>query len=265
MRSYKMVGLGCVLVLAGCANNTDLASPGAPFTTPKPDAGAANNSGGSQGVGMTSGASSGGATDDDDGGTMAGTSGGSASGGSESAGASTGPTADAGTTRPPAPSGVIISEVMARPSSGSDNEWIEIFNAGDKSLELQGCALATGVDAKGETVIDATLSIAPGAYVLFGRDGVQTESGVKPDYVYAGLYLSPDETVTLSCNGQIVSQVSYMGAESESSLQLDARYAKSGKTGLQSAWCNGSDALPLSTNLGTPKAANRDCPGAPAP
>ena len=255
MRSTRMICCSCVLVLSGCANGAAEQLDDrtrAPVTT-KPDAGA-SNSGGT--TGMT------GAIDtDDDGGA---TSGGGTNNGGTSGGTTTG-TGDGGPPPPAQPTGVLITEVMARPSAGSDNEWIEVFNGGTTALALMGCALATGTDASDETLIDAALSIAPGAYFLFGRDGVQSQSGVKPDYVYDGIYLSPDETVTLSCNGQIVSQISYAGAQIAASLQLDARYVKAGKLDVPAAWCDGKDALPLSSNLGTPKAANRECPLAPAP
>lgn len=258
MRSYKMLGLACACALSGCANNaaTDLDLRGRPPSSPA-DAGANANTGGTQGGSGQSGASgadANGSTAD------ASTAGGNMDGGGSSAGQ---PEDDASVV--PVAMGIIISEVMARPSSGSDNEWIEIFNGGSDSVDLNGCALATGEDASDEILIDAALSIAKGAYLLFGRDGVEAQSGVKPDYVYDGLYLSPDETITLSCAGQILSQVSYVGAERAASLQLDARYVTAGETDVEAAWCDGTDALPLSSNKGTPKADNRDCANAPAP
>lgn len=258
MRSYKLFALACACLFSACANNaaTDLSLRGRPPTSAA-DGGADGNTGGTQG-----GAGQSGATGADANGSSSGTStaGGNMDGGGSSAGE---PEEDAGVV--PIATGIIISEVMARPSSGSDNEWIEIWNGGSDSVDLDGCALATGDDASDEILIDGTLSLAQGAYLLFGRDGVEAESGVKPDYVYDGLYLSPEETITLSCAGQILSQVRYMGAESGASLQLDARYVTLGKTDVEAAWCDGTDALPLSSNKGTPKAGNRDCANAPAP
>ena len=269
MGSHKIAWLGCMIALSGCANNAarDLAStdPDSIFGQ-KPDAGTMAATTGGNGNGETTGAASAttGAGTEADGG--AGTDGGASSNTTGSETNTTGGSEpDAGTVIPPAPTGVIISEVMARPDKGSGNEWLELFNAGTASVNLKGCTLATGADQNNDTAIDADLTIAPGAYVLLGRDQLAEESGVTPDYVYSGIYLSPDETVTVSCNGQIVTQVSYEGAEVAASLQLDARYVLAGETDVSSAWCDGSDALPASSNLGTPKAANRNCAGVPAP
>ncbi len=256
MGSQKIAWLGCLLSLGGCANGAARELGGRDVD---PILGA-NATGGTNstdtGTG-TAGANTGDDLPDQDGGDSGGSTGPDAASNANGEPDSSFP--------PPPPSGVIITEVMARPDMGSSNEWIELFNGGDQSLELQDCELFDGETLRSGATIDAALSIAPGAYLLLGRDHVEAESGVKPDYVYSGVYLSPDETVTLKCNGQIVTQIRYENAESATSLQLDARYVAAGRTDVLSAWCNGTAALKAGANLGTPKAANHDCPGVAAP
>jgi len=272
MGSHKMACLGCLLVLSGCANGAarELGGTGVDpilganttggmngMNTGAPMNGNAGATGGDNTGGTGAGETTGNGMNDADGGD---------SGGSTGADSTTNANGEPDSSfPPPSPSGLIFSEVMATPDKGTGNEWLELFNSGDESIDLQGCELSTGEAMLSGHALDAALTIAPGAYLLLGRDDLETESGVKPDYVYDGVYLSADETVTIACNGQIVSQVRYADAESATSLQLDARYVAAGKSDVQGTWCNGSDAFPISDNLGTPKAANRDCAGVPAP
>lgn len=258
MRGHRIVGLACLGLLSSCANNSalDLAGTDDPaISTPQPDAG--GSSGGSNTGGGNAGSSNG-----------AGTNGGEppapADGGSNGDASIPPSDADDGGLVTPVASKLVFSEIMARPSGGSGNEWLELYNAGDTAISLSGCTLATGERGLGGTELTGSLTIAPQAYLLLGRDDVEAESGAKPDYVYDGVYLSPDETVSLSCAGQVVAKVVYEGAPSAASLQLDQRYVLLGKVD-PAAFCAGTDALPLSDNLGTPKAGNHDCADVPPP
>jgi len=250
MGGHMIVGFGCFCLLLGCANNAARELGGTDNATiaPSVDAGREPNGGGNPGPGNGSEM-----TAPEDPGSDAGV-------GPSDASSAQGD----GSVVTPTASKLVFSEMMARPSGGSSNEWLELYNAGDTSVSLTGCALATGERALGGTEIAGSLSIAPKAYLLLGRDGVEEKSGVKPDYVYDGVYLSPDEIVSLTCAGRIVARVSYQGAGTATSLQLDQRYVIASKADAN-AFCAGTDTLPLGDNLGTPKAANRDCAGVPSP
>ena len=105
---------------------------------------------------------------------------------------------------------VYISEVLANPDAvaDSDGEWIEVHNAGDTAVNLRGWILADlGTD---EHVIGADVIIAPGAYVVLGRNADRAlNGGVTLAYVYSGVSLanSDDEVLLLAPNGEEADRV----------------------------------------------------------
>ena len=76
--------------------------------------------------------------------------------------------------------GIVISEVLANPDSESKGEFIELYNAGDEPVDLEGWPLGDSKDVN-DTITDFTgphdtgqagTVLAPGAYALV----------VDPDY-----------------------------------------------------------------------------------
>ena len=111
--------------------------------------------------------------------------------------------------------GIIITEIMANPSSVSDSygEWFEIANSTDTSISISGWSIKdSGIDSHiiesdyGNTVIEA------GQFFVLARNGdVSSNGGVYPDYVYDGFSLSntEDQITLMDSNGAIVDEVHY--------------------------------------------------------
>lgn len=70
---------------------------------------------------------------------------------------------------------LIINEVMYNPSSVSDTdgEWFELHNTG-ADLDLQGYSIA---DSTSQSVIDQSLVIAGGGYLVFGKNADSVANG----------------------------------------------------------------------------------------
>jgi hypothetical protein len=112
----------------------------------------------------------------------------------------------------PAPQ-VLISEFLADPKAVTDSngEWIELYNASAQTVNLRNWILA---DAGKEHVIAADLIVAPGEYVVLGRNGnPATNGGVVVHYVYSGLSLgnTEDSIRLFAPDHTIVDQVSWGG------------------------------------------------------
>jgi hypothetical protein len=86
---------------------------------------------------------------------------------------------------------LVINEVMANPvgivSEEQPREWFEVYNAGTRSVEMQGLVIADSA-ASGRRpyhVISSSLVVQPGGYVvLAGSTNTTTNFGVPADYSY---------------------------------------------------------------------------------
>ena len=102
------------------------------------------------------------------------------------------------------PGDLIISEVMANPSSVSDTngEWFEVYNLTGNALDLSGLTLSD--DTSDIHTIDGStpLIIDPYAYLVFGRNGATASNGgYTADYVYSGFNLKNDSDQIVISNG----------------------------------------------------------------
>ena len=107
---------------------------------------------------------------------------------------------------------LIITEIMPNPESVSDSrgEWFEILNADSIVIDLNGWTI---MDEGNDThVITTNIEINPGQYMVFGRNGNDTENGgYIADYTYSSFQLdnSEDEIIIIDSDNNIVDNVSY--------------------------------------------------------
>ena len=85
---------------------------------------------------------------------------------------------------------LVINEILANPGgtiTDASGEWIEIYNAGTRAVELQGLVIADSA-ASGRRpfhLIASSFVIQPGGYGVIGNSGNTTDNGGVPvDYVY---------------------------------------------------------------------------------
>jgi hypothetical protein len=92
---------------------------------------------------------------------------------------------------------LVINEVLTNPGgviSDANGEWFEVYNAGTRAVEMQGYIFADSSAAgrRPYNLINTSLVIQPGAYLVFGETANTTNNGGVPvDYVYgAGMTLA---------------------------------------------------------------------------
>jgi len=114
--------------------------------------------------------------------------------------------------------GVVITEIMVNPAAVSDSygEWFEITNTTDTTIDIHGWTIKDGDSDEHEISNDAmSITIAPGDYFVFARNGDSTlNGGLNANYDYDGILLSnsEDEIILLDGSGAIVDEVHYTNA-----------------------------------------------------
>jgi lamin tail-like protein len=124
-------------------------------------------------------------------------------------------------TPSPAPDGpilVVINEIAwAGTATSSSDEWIELFNAGESSVDVSGWTIHGDPDANGNTrIITLSGSIGAGQYYLIERTDDTTVSDIPADLVGAfggsGLRNNLGEDMQLRDNsGAVVDRVNCSG------------------------------------------------------
>ena len=107
---------------------------------------------------------------------------------------------------------LVITEIMPNPSAVSDSrgEWFEILNMDSIVIDLNGWTI---MDQGNDThLITTSIEIAPGQYIVLGRNGNEAENGgYEPDYIYSSFQLgnTEDQIIILDADEKIVDDVSY--------------------------------------------------------
>ena len=128
--------------------------------------------------------------------------------------ATTGGMEDVGTTGGAAVAGdgIVINEIMYDPAKVSDDfgEYVELFNAGDKTVDLAGWTLRDKGSNSHE--IDDSVVLEPGDYAVLARADNPANGGFEASYVYTDFYLaqsSGDSVVLENAAGDVVDSLSY--------------------------------------------------------
>lgn len=109
---------------------------------------------------------------------------------------------------------IVITEIMQNPSAVSDTngEWIEVYNKGSQSVDLNGWTIRD--DGSDSHTINGSVVVAPGNYVVLGRNNNSTTNGgVSVAYQYSGINLAngADEVILEDISGTIQDEVWYDG------------------------------------------------------
>jgi len=153
---------------------------------------------------------------------------------------------------------------MARSQSGTGDkgEWIELYNASGKALNIGGCVLK---DLAKTHTIAGTLSVSSGGYLLLGVSSVASENhGISPDYVYTNIQLNNTgpEMISLECKGITIDDVTYETSWVElgySSQLSQAKYnAIANNDGAN--WTPGTSIYGSAGKYGSPGSINTMCP-----
>jgi Lamin Tail Domain len=159
--------------------------------------------------------------------------------------------------------GVVINEVHIDPAALSDTvaEWIELYNAGTETVDLNGWVLRD--DDYDAFTINAghPLPLAPGAMFVLGRDRAAINGGAPVDYVYGSAFplvenadeinlydasLVPVDRVTWTLERQLPYQIGASAALRSASLD----------NSVAANWCVSVTTYGPYAEHGTPGAAN---------
>jgi len=157
---------------------------------------------------------------------------------------------------------ILVTEFMAKSQGGSDKgEWVEMYNATDKNLDLGGCVL--GDDGSDAHTIIGPLVVPSGNFSVLARSGDPEENhGLEPDYVYSGFqFANTGDEIVLTCGEVEIDKVAYTGAwvTQDKSTQLDPDAFDTTANDDIANWCEGSVEYGSAQKLGTPGAQNVEC------
>lgn len=181
----------------------------------------------------------------------------------------------------PAPGEVIFTEFMGNPKgSDSEREWLEVHNTTDGELSLFTLVIEdneTGSSADSWRILDPSLTIPAGGYLVFGPNPDEATNGGITDMVELGvsglLKNSPDTdmmgqsamTIRLTLRDGALIDEAYYGEPTEgASQQLDlASYqGMSGVGGVNDGptnFCAATTEYSAEAGAGTPGADNEAC------
>jgi len=165
------------------------------------------------------------------------------------------------------PGDLVITEVHANPDGSDGNgEYIEIFNATEAFLDLEGLILATsradGVSPKSHRFVSGSVE-AEGYFVMGNAPAQAMPDHV--DYSYGGALgglRNSDAVLSIRCGDMLIDQVRYERTVDGRALELDGRLAPDHLLNDDANhWCTtpeGVDAV-SEGNFGTPGAMNSPC------
>jgi hypothetical protein len=163
---------------------------------------------------------------------------------------------------------LVITEIMYNPNTplaDATAEWFEVFNASGVDVDLAGLVLSsTGTGVQTDTVV-GSLVVADGGYVVFAVTGDPLLTGIAAvdfDYVDTFNLSNTADAVTLSFGATTFDTVAYSAgwpAVNGAAMNLDVLTYDAAANDLVANWCAATNVY-SSPNLGTPGAANLDCP-----
>lgn len=105
---------------------------------------------------------------------------------------------------------IVINEVAwAGTAASSNDEWIELYNAGDATVDLAGWQLRA---ADGSPTISLSGTLAPGGFLLLERSDDQTVADIPAAIIYSGALNNQGERLELlNAQGQVVDAVNADG------------------------------------------------------
>ena len=178
------------------------------------------------------------------------------------------PTGSTGDTAPPTgllPGDLVITEFLQNPSAvaDADGEWLEVFNASGRALDLDGLVLGDrGTDSY---TVTGPLLVAPGDYLVFGASDLPlVNGGVVVDHAWAGFTLGNGaDEIVLRSGGVLIDEVAYDGGPQfpdgvGAAAQLDRLLIDAVLNDDGASWCLATRPFGLG-DLGTPGRANDSC------
>ncbi len=163
----------------------------------------------------------------------------------------------------PTSDSLVINEIMYAPSTGTGQEWFEVYNKSSNPVNLNGWKWRDSVGSQ-VTITSQNISIPPGGYAVVCQDSAAVKNFYPNN---PGIYLQSPSWLTLNntgdnlylynATGTVVDNVNFLsswgGSSNNTSLE---RISVSGLSNQQSNWGTSFDvagATPNKVNSLTPK------------
>ncbi|GLB50343.1 lamin tail domain-containing protein [Neptunitalea lumnitzerae] len=140
---------------------------------------------------------------------------------------------------------LIITEIMQNPSAVDDayGEYFEVYNTTDHDIDMIGLTIGSNY-APEEFTITTSLVVAPGAFVVFGKNSdTAANGGVTLDYTYPTTFNlgNSSDRITISCNDDLIDRVAYDDGATfpdpiGASMELNSEHYNSTDNDLGSNW-----------------------------
>ena len=172
------------------------------------------------------------------------------------------------------PRDLVITEIMNDPAAvdDADGEWFEIYNATDRTLDLNGLTVSQISGRQAFTITnDGPTRLAPRAYFVMGRNpDPGTNGGVAVDFDYGAFFLSneTDSILLVNHEGLEVDRLEYRHEDfpmiAGTSMQLNGGVSPTQLDNSVGAnWCASYTRwapASLTGDSGSPGQPNQSCP-----
>jgi hypothetical protein len=164
---------------------------------------------------------------------------------------------------PPVAGDLVITELMANPNvvTDTDGEWFEILATRD--VDLNGLELGRTPPTVDVTVNATTcLRVTAGSHVLLARNADMLQNGGLPtvDHVVSISLVNTNGSLFAGHAGAVLDQVTWTNVTAGASTSLDPDFSNPTDNDLPTSFCPGAAPYGTGTNLGSPRAANPQCP-----
>ena len=164
---------------------------------------------------------------------------------------------------------LVVSEIMVAPDAVeiAAGQYFELHNVTTSSVDLAGLEIF-GTDTTTATDVVTALVIPAGGYVVFALNGDESmNGGVVVDYEYSMLDLASDTRLAVSFGSVVFDEVLWDADDTfprrtGASWNLDPSSLDAMSNDMGASWCSSLMAIAGDppVDLGTPGAANDDCP-----
>ena len=169
-----------------------------------------------------------------------------------------------GGNQPEAEGDFIITEIMPRSKSNTDNgEWFELFNTTAEPLDLGGCFIKGNGTESHE--IQGSLEVGGGMFVVMAKSGVPADNhGLPADYVYGtsiALSNSGSDTISIVCNETPIDTVVFTTSwvTLATAIQLAPDVVDATANDDFANWCLATEIYGTADKKGTPGGKNSPC------
>lgn len=153
------------------------------------------------------------------------------------------------------PGDFIITEFMPNPKAvaDGDGEYVEFLNVRGEAVNLLGLVISK--DGSSSKAVDASVVLEDGGYFVFARSDDSTNGGLGADWDECPSLTNSSDTITLSYDGTVISELSYTSAfgfgDGVSAELIDTSLDITDSAN----WCSASGDSPTG-DKGSPGAAN---------